>query len=582
MIRITNWPVRFGLLWLLGCGAASMASAAEPARIDSLTFRSGFVEFRAEGVEFEGLNLSPDALEILLHGKDNSAQAKALATLDATTIRIARLRETQTVGGQSSTTIFSNVGLTDIKAGIVRKLHADQINFATLGALDDTSTGLAGPLTVEDVDLALLLGLGSQVGDGKPHDFKLAYHLAQIETLAIQSTKGPTVAIDRIEIRDERLRETNDGFAAITERFVKHQSDPNPPGDAELGAMARDVLDLFSAVSTGSIEITGLALRETAQPTNFAAIKRFAYHGGLEGPSSYQIEGIEVAIDDFRMKIGSLAQSDIKLGTVLDGLKKALAKPNVKPADIDPALFVPMIGRIELNTMAMDADLDGMKHSGVRSFLFAVETGADASPTSVELSFDGLTGPLPATSTEPAIQSLMGLGYRYINASGTIKLAIDAKAQDLTLNSTLSAENMAALNLSGTIGNVSASALAAHPDTAPLMLLSASLKSLSFAVENHGIAERLIDQQAIRTKRSPAEIRASYASAAAASLQIYLGMSPTAKNLTQSIVNFIGKPDHLQIAAQAKNPAGVTISDTATGSGPASILDLFELQIDQK
>jgi hypothetical protein len=176
----------------------------------------------------------------------------------------------------------------------------------------------------------------------------------------------------------------------------------------------------------------------------------------------------------------------------------------------------------------------------------------------------------------------MGLGYRYIDASGTIKVTLDQKAQNLTLLSSLSSENMAGLTLSGTLGNVSASALAANPNNAPLMLLGASLKSLAFTVENKGIAERLIDQQAIKTKRTPAEIRASYASAAAASLQIYLGMSPNAKTLTQSIVNFVGKPNRLMIAAQSKSPSGVTISDTATGAGPAAILDLFDLQIEQK
>jgi hypothetical protein len=32
------------------------------------------------------------------------------------------------------------------------------------------------------------------------------------------------------------------------------------------------------------------------------------------------------------------------------------------------------------------------------------------------------------------------------------------------------------------------------------------------------------------------------------------------------------------ISGQSKKPAGVTIADTATGDGPAAILDLFDLQ----
>jgi len=582
MPRRSKGLVTFALLLFAFSSATGFAWAAEPARIDSLTFRSGMAEFKAEGVEFEGLNLSPESLEIMLHGKDAAAQAKALATLDASVIRIAKVRETQTLGGQSSTTLFSNVVLTDIKAGIAGTIRTDQINFGSIAAPGQTSTGSAGSLALDHVDLGLILGFGTSPKDAKSTEFRTAYKLARVESIALQGVEGPTLSIDNIEVTDERLKDTGDGFAAITERLLKHQSDPNPPTDPELSAMMLDVVDLLSSLSTGSIEVSGIAIRETKTPTNFATLKRFSYHGGVDTASSYQIEGVDMAVDDFRMKIGSIAQNDIKFGQVLDGLRKALSKPNATPSNLDPALFAPLIGHIELNNLSIDANIDGIKHSGLRSFVLGSDMGADGLPTGVELSFAGLTGPLPSDNKEPALQTLMGLGYRYIDASGTVKITLDQKAQTLALLSSLSSENMAGLTLSGTLGNVSASALAANPNNAPLMLLGASLKSFAFTVENKGIAERLIDQQAIKTKRTPAEIRASYASAAAASLQIYLGMSPNAKTLTQAIVNFIGKPNRLMIAAQAKSPAGVTLSDTATGAGPAAILDLFDLQIDQK
>ena len=582
MTRITQGLFFIALIWITATGAASLVRAGEPARIDSLTFRSGFAEFKAEGVEFEGLNLSPESLEILIHGADSAAQAKALATLDASVIRISKLREAQTVSGQTSTTLFSNVVLTDIKAGVAGTLRTDQINFGSIAPQGQTSTGAAGSLALDQVDLSLILGFGAALTDAKSSEFRTAYRLARVDKIALQGAEGPTVTIDKIEVHDARLRKTGDGFAGITERLLKHQSDPNPPSDAELSAMMLDVVDLFSALSTGSIEISGIAIREVKTPTNFATLTRFTYQGGIDVASSYRIEGVDLAVDDFRMKIGSIAQSDIKISQVLDGLRKALSKPNANPSNLDPVIFAPMIGHIELNNLSIDADLDGIKHSGLRSFVMASDIGADGLPTGAELSFAGLTGPLPSDNTEPAVQTLMGLGYRYIDASGTIKVALDQKAQNLTLLSSISSENMAGITLSGTLGNVSASALAANPNNAPLMLLGASLKSFALTVENRGIAERLIDQQAIKTKRTPAEIRASYASAAAASLQIYLGMSPNAKTLTQSIVNFVGKPNRLMIAAQSKSPSGVTISDTATGAGPAAILDLFDLQIEQK
>ena len=75
--------------------AISVASyAAEPVRIDNLTFNSGQMTYRAEGIELEGVNLSAESMEALLHGTDIAAQAKALSTLDAAMIKVSRLRQT--------------------------------------------------------------------------------------------------------------------------------------------------------------------------------------------------------------------------------------------------------------------------------------------------------------------------------------------------------------------------------------------------------------------------------------------------------------------------------------------------------
>jgi hypothetical protein len=113
-------------------------------------------------------------------------------------------------------------------------------------------------------------------------------------------------------------------------------------------------------------------------------------------------------------------------------------------------------------------------------------------------------------------------------------------------------------------------------------LLGASLREFSASVENRGIAERLIEQDAIKTKRTADQVRASYASAAAASLQIYLGMSQNAKTLTRAVVSFMGHPGTLTVTAKSKNPDGVTFADTAIGDGPSAILDMFDLEADAK
>lgn len=573
--------LRLVVLTLGLLGAQRLGYAAEPVRIDSFTFHSRQAEFRADGIEFEGLNIAAEGLEALLHGADAVAQAKAIATLDADVIRMSRLRETQTINGQTTETIFSNVVISLVKQGVANHLRTDQITFGTTGTPVEVNTGSAASLSMDDVDLALLVGMGSVPKDAKSSEFHSAYHVARLETIAVQSATGPVMAIDKIEIHDERIRDVGDGLATISDRLLKFQNNPTPPSDTERVATALDLLDLLSSFSTGSIEITGFAVKEPNTPANYARLRRFIYKGG-DDSFSYAFEGFELAVDDFRLTFDRFAQDNVRIGAVLDGLRKTLTKPNIKLADIDPMVFTPAIGHIDLNTAAIDADIDGLRHSGLRHLTFAVDTTPEGAPLSVALDFDGLTAPLPTSSTEPTVQTLMGLGYRYLNASGSAHFTLDPKAQELTIQSSLSGENMAGLSLTSTLGKVSAANLAANPAAAPASLMGASVKSFALSVENHGLAERLTDQQAIKTKRPPAEVRSSYAAAAAASLQIYLGMSPNARGLTQSIVTFIGKPDKLLIAGQAKNPAGVSLSDTSTGEGPAAILDLFELQLEPK
>jgi hypothetical protein len=554
--------------------------AAEPVKIEDLTFRSGSSEFKAEGVEFEGLNLSPEALEVLIHGSDRAAQAKALASLDASVIRIARLRETQSLGGQTSTTLFSHFVLSDVRAGVVKSLQADQINFGTIEALGETSAGSIASLVLEDIDLSLILGFGNTTAIPKTTDFKVAYHLARLDTIAIRGTKGPTVTINKVEVRDVRLRDSNEGLSALTERIIRHQASQDPPNDGEMNKMALDVVDLFSAISTGGVDIDGLSIRETEKPENFATLKHFSYSGEIDKPSMYRFDDLDVAVDEFRLKMESLSHHNIKMGVVLEALRKYFSKPNAQPSDVDPVVFTPLIGQFEIKNLAVETNLEGVEHSGVGALRFALDAGPDGIPTSIDLNFDRLTGPLSVHNPEPTVQTLIGLGYRYVNASGGLKISFNSDAKDMTFKANLSAENMAVVDLSAVLGNVSLPALAANPNSAPILLLGSSVKSLQVSANNQGLAERLIDQQSVRTKRTPAEIRSSYASAVAASLQIYFGMSPNAKALTQSVVKFIGKPEKISIVANAIRPTGVSLSDTTSGAGPAAILDLFNFQIE--
>jgi len=580
MLRIFKAFSLIGALLFGTFFQSEFARSADTVRVDSFNFHSGSSDYRAEGVEFEGLNLSPEGLEALIHGSDLALQTKALSSLDASIIRVSRLRQSQTIGTQTSTTILSNVVLSDIKAGIVRVFSAEKITFGATGGADATSSGSGSNVLLEEVDLALLAGIGATSKSAKSADFKRAYRLARVEKIAVQGANSTTTTINKVEIRDAQVKETGDGFAAITERLAKRGASPQPSNDTDVAATLNDVIDLISSVSTGYFEIDDLAVRAPETPRSFGSLSRLVYTGGTDTQTSgYRLEGLDLAMEDTHLKVGRFSHNGIKLAPLFAALKSTLSKPKAQPSDIDPMIFLQLVGKMELNDVSVDADYSGPQHSGIGTLMIAVDSTPEGLPIASEISFDKLYGPLPAGSTEPAVQTLIGLGYHDLNLSGSVKMALEPKAQELNLTTNLSAENMAVVTLAGRFGNVSAENIFSNSNSAPLLLLGASLKNFAFSVENRGIGDRLIDQQAITTKRSAQQVRGDYASAAAVSLQIYLGMSPNAKAVTRSIVRFIEKPTKFNVVGQSKNPAGVTLADTANGDGPAAILDLFELQL---
>jgi hypothetical protein len=568
----------FIIAFLMAPVFPTRSSAEDAIRVDTLTFQSGAMTYRAEGIELVGVNLSPENTEILLHGSDAAQQSKALATLDATMIKISRLRQTQTMGDQSSTTIFNNVSLADVKQGIVSHFKAESATFGTLADAGGASSGSVGLIGIDDFDLGLVVGMGLPVKETKPEEFRRAYSHAEINSIIIQNPDIVTVSIERFTVDDAQVRDVGDGVATMAERMVKRQQ--NATGsDADLTASLLDLVDVLSSASIRSMEVSKVAIREPHSPTNFATIGTIQYKGGVDAEqSAFRIDNVETAIDDFHLKIGNFTHSGFRLTPVFQGVRKSLSKPGAKPSDLDPALFLPLVGRIELHDVTAEGDFDGTKRVGARNFVIALDIPKDAPPNGLETTFDDVYGPLPSDITDPTLQTLTSLGYRDLNVSGSLKLALDPKSQQLDIGSSLSAQNMANIAVSGRFGNISEDSLIASPSNAPITLLGAKLKEFKLAVENRGIAERLIDQQAIKTKRTADQVRASYASAAAASLQLYLGTTENAKGLTSSIVQFINNPNKLMISGQSKKPDGVGFADTAAGDGPAAILDLFELQ----
>jgi hypothetical protein len=561
-------------------GLTSVSWAGDVSHLDMLEFKSGETNFRAEGIDIEGLNAGNGSLEVFLQGADPVAQAKALASLNATSIKIARLRETQTIAGQSSSTIFSQVSLTDIQNGIAHTLRAASMTVGTSSDVAGTQSGTSGPMEIIDLNLAMMVELGG--GGSSKDEFQRVYQSATIDDLQFQSPATPSISIDHVAVGDVKVRNGKDGFYQLAEKLARSQQ-TQPTGPAEENAVMLDAIGLLSSFTIGSIDISGWKLTDPTTPDLFVKISRLTYASDREGKSStLRVEGTDIAADGVKFKLGRAEYGNFALAPFFDAARKALSRQDGQITDIDPAAIFPLIGRFELRDFQLDIAGAQPQSLGARSIYAAVDRRPDGTPSSCEISFEGLYGPIPKDASDIVTRSLISLGYHDLTASGDLKLDTEQTSSLVLLSMHLSAQNLASVSLAGKFGNISANSLISNPNSAPLTLLGANLKEFSASVENRGIAERLIEQDAIKTKRTADQVRASYASAAAASLQIYLGMSQNAKTLTRAVVSFMGHPGTLTVTAKSKNPAGVTFADTAIGDGPSAILDMFDLEAEAK
>jgi hypothetical protein len=127
------------------------------------------------------------------------------------------------------------------------------------------------------------------------------------------------------------------------------------------------------------------------------------------------------------------------------------------------------------------------------------------------------------------------------------------------------------------LGNVTGDVF--NPDTAlaSVALIGAAAKSADLTIDNQGIVDRYLAQEARKQKKSPEALRREYGTAAALAVPIMLGNSPQAKSLGQAVARFIAKPGRLTVNAKAKSPTGLGLAELLATSEPAALFSKLDV-----
>ena len=175
------------------------------------------------------------------------------------------------------------------------------------------------------------------------------------------------------------------------------------------------------------------------------------------------------------------------------------------------------------------------------------------------------------------------MGIRSLDLNARIDLAWEAARSELVIRQiALGDAGLARLEASATLGNVTKDLFSSDIALAQVAALGATARGLTAKLENFGLVEKLIADQARKAGRKPEEMRQQFAMVASLGLASILGPSDAAKTLTAAVSRFVAQPGTLILDAKAKSASGLGLADVITITDPTEILDKIDLKAEAR
>jgi hypothetical protein len=598
---------------LLCGGLATLAAAtglapsvrAADFELDNLRFGTGGLSVVAPRVEVKGAVLEREAFRAALDGSSGEAAAIRMGKLDAREIVVPELIIEQTVGPQKQVTTYRALRLQSIAQGKVGMVEAASGTLAATGAPTGSVAGTFQATRIEALDLkqaARVLTESAAPGASEPM-LPLFGRLEQ-DGYALDMGAAGKVSLGKTISRGFSARVGDQPLHTLFTRIMElaaaqekaGSAKPDPAQAAEGRRLALAMLSLYQSISYGSGESRDLSVSVTApaqagagpEPVEFK-IARIAYGEEAPDKSGFAIVGLAFAGGGARGTIGLISHSGFSFDNTLAELKALLSRPD---ADldldaIDYRRFIPTLGTLRMAGFAVTAPQKGRPGRpapppvsiGLDSFELRTAEQFNGVPTSVAFSFDGLKAPVVEGPNNPAAKDLLAMGYRTLNLSAKLDLGWDQAKSELAIRSlSLGGAGMARFEAKGTLGNITKDLFASDVALAQVAALGATVRSLDATLQNQGLIEKLIENEARKAGRKPEDLRREYAMIASLGLSAMLGPSDAAKTLTGAVARFVARPGTLTVQARPKAAAGLGLADVIALGDPTEILEKIDLQ----
>jgi len=595
-------PVLLALAFIFSAGAAARAADFQ---LDNVRLDLGGFAIAAPRIVVKGSPLEREQFAALLNASTGDSAVARMTKLTAAEISAPELRFEQTLGPQKQTTIYRDIRFTDIREGRIGRGEAARGAIAVTGAATGPMTGDILRTSFEALDLrqvARVLTEKAQPGASEPlvplfgrfEQDGYTLDMGKAGKMSLGKSSGSGFAA---RVGPEPLGEVLSRLVALSDAAEKSARDPksaNKPLKTEDDRrMGLALLSLYDSVAYGNGELRDLAMTVITPPTPGAKpetvdmkVARIAYGENAPAKSGFSLEGTSFSGGGAKGQIETISYSGFSLAPVIEELKALLAKPDADIDNLDFRKFIPTIGTFRMTGLSIDAPQPprrGQPQPPLRIGLGLMELKSgeqlNGVPTALSLTIDNLLVPVTEGPSNPAARDLIAMGYRMLDLSSKVDMAWDAARSELGVRSlSVGAANMAKLDISGILGNVTRDLFASDLALAQVAALGATVRSVEAKLQNFGLLEKLVENEARKANRKPDEMRREYAMMASLGLSAILGPSDAAKTLTAAISRFAAQPRALTVQATAKSGSGLGLADVLTITDPTQIFDKIDLK----
>lgn len=594
-----------GLLLLLLAGTAS----AEDFQLDNVRLDLGKFVLTIPKLDVKGTSLDRAAFQAIFQAApgSNESPVARMSRLSATEISAPSLIMEQSFGPQKQITTYRDIRFSEIREGKIARGEAKAGTIKVEGSTSGQMNGEILRTSFEGLDLTQIARVfAEKAAPGTEPAMQAVVGRIEQDGYTLDLGELGKVSAGKAAMRNFKARVGNEPMGELMTRIVtlgeeseKASKDLNSKEDPAI-TEARDrqmllaMLALFDSVDYGSGEIRDVVMAIKTPPKPGAKpepvdlrFSRIAFGEDTPEKSGFVMEGLKFEGGGGKGAIASAGYFGFSLENTVKELRKALAEPDFDPSADDLRRFIPKLGTIRLSGIQITAPQQGKRGAaplppievGLGTFELKHGEQVNGIPTNMALTLDKLTIPVVESASNPSAKDLLAMGYRNLDLSAKLDLAWQEASKEFAIRAlSLSGAGMGKLEATGTLGNVGKEVFSADLALAQVALLGATAKNLDIKLQNLGLAEKLIENEARKSKRKVEDVRREYGTIASLGLAAILGPSDGAKALASAVARFVAKPGKLSVSASAKAPAGLGLADVITLADPTEIFEKIDVK----